>query len=131
MVSHYNLEMNGYNQMIADATTAEDSNLISSPLYHIGAVFMAVTYMMLGCPQYILKKFTSQTWLKLMQSSQASVSLLIPTMINAVINDEGFDDYNLGSLRLVFYGGGPMPPAVLIRAITGLKCSFTQGYVTD
>ena len=128
MVSHYNLEMNGYNQMIADAATAEDSNLISSPLYHIGAVFMAVTYMMLGCPQYILNKFTAQDWLKLMQSSQASVSLLIPTMINAVINDEGFDDYNLGSLRLVFYGGGPMPPAVLKRAITGLKCSFTQGY---
>jgi len=128
MVSHYNLEMNGYNQIIADSASAEDSNLISSPIYHMGAVFMAITYMMLGCTQYILSKFTAEGWLALMQSSKASVSLLIPTMINAVVNDKKFDDYDLQNLRLIFYGGGPMPPAVLKRAINGLNCSFNQGY---
>ena len=128
MVSHYNLEMNGYNQIIADGASAADSNLVSSPIYHMGAVFMAVTYMMLGCTQFILHKFSSDGWLKLMQSSKASVSLLVPTMINAVINDKNFDDFDLSSLRLVFYGGGPMPPAVLKRAISGLACDFNQGY---
>ncbi len=128
MVSHYNLEMNGYNQIIADSATSGDSNLISSPIYHMGAVFMAITYMMLGCTQYILSKFTAEDWLALMQASRASVSLLIPTMINAVINDKKFDDYDLQNLRLIFYGGGPMPPAVLRRAISGLKCNFNQGY---
>ncbi|NKB36844.1 MAG: long-chain-fatty-acid--CoA ligase [Gammaproteobacteria bacterium] len=128
MVSHYNLEMNAYNQMVADEATANDSNLISSPIYHMGAVFMAVTYMMLGCAQYILHKFSPSEWLKLMQSCRCSVSLLIPTMINAILNSEDFDEYDLASLRLVFYGGGPMPPAVLEKAISGLKCSFNQGY---
>lgn len=128
MVTHKNLEMNGYNQIIADAATANDINLISSPIYHMGAVFMAVTYMMLGCSQYVLPKFSALAWLKQMQLSRATVSLLIPTMINAVVNEATFSKYDLSALRLVFYGGGPMPPAVLERAISQLQCDFTQGY---
>ncbi len=128
MVSHMNLEMNAYNQIIADAATASDINLISSPVYHMGAVFMAISYMMLACTQHILPAFKALDWLKQMQSSQASVSLLIPTMINAVINEATYRDYDLSALRLIFYGGGPMPPAVLERAITRLDCKFTQGY---
>ncbi|MFT7460346.1 MAG: long-chain acyl-CoA synthetase [Planctomycetota bacterium] len=128
MVSHYNLEMNGYNQMIADKSCDEDINLVATPIYHMGAVFMAVTYMMLGCTQLILSKFEPKRWLQSIQDSGASVSLLIPTMINAVLNEESLDHYDLSRLRLIFYGGGPMPAVVLERAIDKLKCGFTQGY---
>ena len=41
MVSHLNLEMNGYNQLVADASRPDDVNLVATPLYHMGAVFMA------------------------------------------------------------------------------------------
>ena len=53
LVSHRNLEMNGYNQAIADRSVPGDINLLATPIYHMGAVFMAVTYMMVGCtPDY-------------------------------------------------------------------------------
>ncbi len=128
MVSHRNLEMNGYNQAIADRSTSGDVNLVATPIYHMGAVFMAVTYMMLGCAQQILKKFDPGAWLALLEQSRASVALLVPTMINAVLNAPDLRRYNLSSLRLIFYGGGPMPPAVLERAMRELGCGFTQGY---
>ena len=54
--------------------------------------------------------------------------LLIPTMINSILNDPELPQTDLGHLRLVFYGGGPMPPAVLDRAMASLRCDFTQGY---
>lgn len=128
MVSHVNLEMNGYNQAIADGSRPDDINLVSTPIYHVGAVFMAVTYMMLGCTQVILPRFEPGLWLKAMAASRATVSLLIPTMINAVLNHPEFGRHDLSRLRLIFYGGGPMPPAVLERAMTGFRCGFTQGY---
>ena len=128
LVSHRNLEMNGYNQAIADRAVATDVNLVATPLYHVGAVFMAVTYMMLGCTQHILRKFDPGAWLAMLEQGRASVSLLVPTMINAVVNAPGLRDRDLSSLRLVFYGGGPMPVAVLERAIERLGCGFTQGY---
>ena len=128
MVSHFNLEMNSYNQFIADGSLATDINLVATPLYHMGAVFMAVTYMMLGCTQVILRRFEPAAWLNAMENSRATVSLLIPTMINMILNEKNLDQFELFSLRLIFYGGGPMPAAVLERAISRLNCAFTQGY---
>ena len=128
LVSHRNLEMNGYNQAIADRSAPGDINLLATPIYHMGAVFMGVTYMMLGCTQHILRKFDPGAWLALLEQSRASVALLVPTMINAVVNAPGLRDHDLSSLRLVFYGGGPMPVSVLERAIERLGCGFTQGY---
>ncbi|MBI1731563.1 MAG: long-chain-fatty-acid--CoA ligase [Gammaproteobacteria bacterium] len=128
MVSHLNLEMNGYNQMIADASRHDDINLVSTPIYHVGAVFVAVTYMMLGCAQVIVPRFEPGLWLQTTAASRATVALLIPTMINAVLHHPGCDQTDLSALRLIFYGGGPMPPAVLERAMKRLHCGFTQGY---
>lgn len=128
MVSHRNLTANGYNQLIADAAQSDDICLLATPLYHVAAVFIGVTYMMYGCTQVVMPQFTPRAWLEHLQAHRATVSLLVPTMINAVLNEPGFDQHDLSSLRLVFYGGGPMPPAVLDRAIDRLGCSFTQGY---
>lgn len=128
MVSHANLLANGFNQMIADGSRADDINLIGTPLYHMGAVFMAVTYMMLGCTQVILPQFTPLAWLAALAAHRASVALLIPTMINSLLNEPRFESFDRASLRLIFYGGGPMPPAVLQRALQRFDCGFTQGY---
>jgi long-chain acyl-CoA synthetase len=128
MVSHLNLEANAFNQFVADGSRADDVNLVATPLYHMGAVFMAITYMMLGCTQVILPQFSPSEWLRTLERRRATVSLLIPTMINAVLNERSFADYDRSSLRLIFYGGGPMPPAVLEHALKLFRCGFTQGY---
>ena len=128
MVSHRNLIANGFNQMIADGSRADDINLMATPLYHMGAVFVGVTYMMLGCTQVILPRFAPDAWLNAVRRHHASVSLLVPTMLNSVLNAPEFAAADLSSLRLIFYGGGPMPPAVLRRALADLPCGFTQGY---
>ena len=125
LVSHRNLEMNGYNQAIADRSVPGDVNLLATPIYHMGAVFMAVTYMMLGCTQHILRKFDPGAWLALLEQGRASVALLVPTMINAVVNDPGLRNYDLSSLRLVFYGGGPHAG---IRAGAGRRAAGLRFY---
>ncbi|WP_018991593.1 acyl-CoA synthetase [Aromatoleum toluclasticum] len=128
MVSHRNLEANAFNQFVADGSRADDINLVGTPLYHMGAVFMAITYMMLGCTQVILDHFEPAAWLAAVRRHRASVALLVPTMINAIVNHPELAAGPLSTLRLVFYGGGPMPPAVLARALDRLRCGFTQGY---
>ena len=128
MVSHLNLKANAFNQFVADGSQRQDINLVSTPLYHMGAVFMGITYMMLGCTQVILEHFDPAAWLAAVRQHRATVALLVPTMINAVVNHADLAACAPPSLRLVFYGGGPMPAAVLRRALERLRCSFTQGY---
>lgn len=128
VVSHENLEANCWNQFLADRSRPADINLVGTPIYHMGAVFMAMTYMMLGCTQVILEQFESRAWLKALDQYRATVALLVPTMLNMVLHHEEFAQFETGSLRLIFYGGGPMPPTVLERALQKLRCGFTQGY---
>ena len=128
MVSHLNLMANAECQTVADESLAGDVNLIATPLYHMGAVFMAITYMTLGCSQLIMEHFEPGAWLDAVERDGASTALLVPTMINAVLNHPDVETRDLSGLRLIFYGGGPMPPAVLGRALEVFACGFTQGY---
>jgi len=128
MVSHLNLVSNCFNQFVADGSRGDDINLVATPVYHMGAVFMAMTYMMLGCTQVILPQFSPAAWLNALARHRATVCLLIPTMLNSLLNEPAFSGSDRSSLRLIFYGGGPMPPAVLERTLRGFNCGFTQGY---
>lgn len=52
---------------------------------------------------------------------------LVPTMVAALLDHEGFDAGDLGELRRVFYAGSPMPGALLRRAMAALeRCEFLQ-----
>lgn len=128
LVSHGNLESNVYNQAIADKADPDDVNLTATPLYHMGGLFMSTTYTSLGCMNVILESFSPEEVLRTIERERATVCLLVPTMLNMVLNDPAMGAHDVGSLRLVFYGGSTMPVALLRRAITDLGCSFTQGY---
>lgn len=128
MVSHRNLEANSYNQMVADRSMDNDINLTATPLYHMGAVFFGLTYHFLGCTTYIQKNYDPKDVLESICRDKITVCLLIPTMLNMLLNVPEFDNSDLSSLRLIFYGGGPMPQSVLEKAIKGIGCGFTQGY---
>lgn len=66
--------------------------------------------------------------MEIIQREKVTVCLLIPTMINMLLNHPNINNYDLTSLRLIFYGGGPMHVQVLKKAIDLIGCGFTQGY---
>ena len=41
--------------------------------------------------------------------------VLVPTMINMLIDHPDFEQYDLTSLRTCIYGGSPMPEALMMR----------------
>ncbi len=128
VVTHGNLESNVYNQAIADKADPADINLVATPLYHMGAVFMATTYAALGCTQVILERFAAAEVLETVERERVTTCLLVPTMLNMVLNEPSIQRRDLASLRLIFYGGSTITKAVLRRAIETIGCGFTQGY---
>ena len=128
VVTHGNLENNVYNQAIVDKAEPGDLNLTATPLYHMGALFMATTYTYLGCTNVIVESFDPTAVQETIARERPTVCLLIPTMLNMILNDKEFGRHDLSSLRLIFYGGSTMPVPVLRRALDAIGCSFTQGY---
>jgi long-chain acyl-CoA synthetase len=128
MLTHRNFLNNCTNQALADQSRPHDIAFPPTPWYHAGALFFGLTYMYLGCTQVVQRKFDPEEFLGLVKRENVTTTLLIPTMLNMVMHHVDFDQYRLRGLRLIFYGGGPMPVPLLKQAIERIGCSFTQGY---
>jgi long-chain acyl-CoA synthetase len=129
MSTHRNYVTNCMSVIHAQGIEGKDVNLVAPPLYHAGALFHSLSYMMLGCTQIVMKQFDTKKTLKTIQDERATSCLMIPTMLNFLLNDPNFDSFDTSSLTKIFYGGGPMPVALLERAMAKLKAvQFTQGY---
>ncbi len=128
MITHKNRIANIINQQIAEKGDYSDINLTMTPLYHIGAEWVAMGYMFLGCTNIIAQKFDVLDFMRIVDREKVTVCLFIATMLLFVINHPQFGKYDLSSLKLVIYGGGPMPEAVLRESMEKIGCNFIGGY---
>ncbi|MEK9655834.1 MAG: AMP-binding protein, partial [Halieaceae bacterium] len=124
--SHHSLYMGMLNQSIAERIVPTDVYMLTGQMFHI-PVALAMNYMAHGCP-VVLINFDAQLALEVIQQERVSAFLGITTMINWMMAVEGFEDYDLSSLRNFQYGGGPMPRSVVEAALRAFPCTMIQGY---
>src|SRR5262249_20719438 len=79
--AHRDPERNAYTQAIADKADPDDVTLTATPLYHMGALFMATTYTSLGCTNVVLERFDPAEVLRTIERERATTCLLVPTML--------------------------------------------------
>jgi acyl-CoA synthetase (AMP-forming)/AMP-acid ligase II len=107
--------------------TAEDRFLMCLQLFHIGSI-NCLSHLYVGSTVVLVKDFEPGQVLRLISRHRMTVVLMVPTMINAVINLEDVEAADFASLRLVVYGGSPIPPVILSRAVELMGCGFLQTY---
>ncbi|GLQ07490.1 long-chain-fatty-acid--CoA ligase [Sneathiella chinensis] len=129
MLSHRNLVVNALNGMPAFQFSEKSRWLHAAPMFHIadGSAVLGVT-MGLGCHVFI-PAFTPAATLSIIQGEGITCTILVPTMINLLVNDPTLPDHDLGSLENVLYGASPMPEAVIEKALSVLPgCGFTHAF---
>ena len=92
-----------------------DTFLHAAPIIHASGAYFLPSFAR-GARSFIMTKFDAKTWLENLQSTQASYSFLVPTMIALVIDVPGVDDYDTSSLRRLCWGASPIPPSVSEKA---------------
>jgi len=98
------------------------------PMYHIGG-FGTLMRIFLMANAFILKsKFDPLDYLLTIENEQVTILYAYPTMINAMIHTPGAEKCNLSSLKLVIYGGSPIPESTLKSAYELFQCDFLQRY---
>jgi long-chain acyl-CoA synthetase len=107
--------------------TAEDRFLMCLQLFHIGSI-NCLSHLYVGSTVIIIKDFDPALVLELLPRHRITVALLVPTMINTIVNLPEVDRADFTSLRTVVYGGSPIPPVTLSRAIDLMGCGFLQTY---
>ncbi|MEM6581570.1 MAG: AMP-binding protein [Pseudomonadota bacterium] len=124
--THRSLYAGMLNQTVAERIVPSDVYMLTGQMFHI-PVALAMNYQAHGCP-VVLINFEAKLALEVIQRERVSAFLGITTMLNWMMADEDFDTYDLGSLRNIQYGGGPMPHSVVAAALEAFPCTLIQGY---
>jgi acyl-CoA synthetase (AMP-forming)/AMP-acid ligase II len=128
MLTHANIVTNAYNVALGMTYGEGHVYLHAAPMFHLAdsANTFAVS-LCLGTHAFI-PAFDVSKVLQAIQDYRVSAMLLVPTMINAVVNSPLVGQYDLSSLGRIMYGGSPMPTAVMAKARETLPCQLVQGY---
>ena len=124
--SHKSLYMGMLNQTVAERIVPNDVYMLTGQMFHI-PVALAMNYMAHGCP-VVLMNFEAKSALEIIETERVSAMLGITTMLNWMMAVNGFENYDLSSLRNIQYGGGPMPETVVKAALSAFPCTLIQGY---
>lgn len=124
--THRSLYMGMINQTVAERIVPSDVYMLTGQMFHI-PIALGMNYHAHGCPM-VLINFDARLALETIQRERVSAFLGITTMLNWMMADEKFDDFDLSSLRNIQYGGGPVPGSVVTAALDAFPCTIIQGY---
>jgi long-chain acyl-CoA synthetase len=128
MLTHDNICINAYNVALTVDYGPEDVYLHAAPMFHVadGASTFAIT--MLGAVHAFIPLFDPEKWARAVQEYRVTKCLIVPTMINALVNCPEVAKYDLGSLQRILYGASPISAELLSVAKKKLPCKLQQGY---
>jgi long-chain acyl-CoA synthetase len=103
-----------------------DRRVQITPLFHIaGNTHFRSSLYTAGC-NIIVKFFNAEETLKIIQEEKATHMDFVPTHLVAILNLPNFKDYDISSMKLLWYGASPMPQEVLRKGMKVFGPIFAQ-----
>jgi len=99
--------------------------LICTPLSHAGAAFFAPT-LMKGGSLHVLARFDPAEVLRTIEQERITATMLVPTMLYALLDHPDSHTRDLSSLETIYYGAAAINPVRLREAIDRFGPIFAQ-----
>jgi long-chain acyl-CoA synthetase len=116
MLSHRNLVANALHFQAAWTFAPDTCWLIAAPLFHAAGSIAVLATVWHGGRQVVLQAFDPATALDLIEAERVSATLLVPTMLAAISDEQLARPRDVGSLSLLSHGGAPVATETLRRA---------------
>ncbi|HEX2885302.1 long-chain-fatty-acid--CoA ligase [Vineibacter terrae] len=129
MLSHGNLFTNSMAEAIWLNLRQRSSYLHAAPSFHLAdAAAGFATTAVAGCHLFV-DAFDPSAVLDVIRARGATHLLLVPTMIQMLLEHPAFVADDMRSVETIFYGGSPMSEALLARAIRAFpNAALVQAY---
>jgi fatty-acyl-CoA synthase len=101
--------------------------LASAPISHAAGLLVTPT-LLAGGTVVLHKAFDPGRWLETVAAERITLSLLVPTMIYAVLDRPELDRTDLTSLETIMYGASAISPTRLAEGIARMGPVFCQLY---
>lgn len=90
------------------------------PLFHIAGLGRVVMQSIAGECQAVLPGFDARAVLETIEREKITDTVMVPTMIQSVLNHPDFDRFDLGSFRRLGYGASPSASVMVEQAVKKL-----------
>src|SRR5690606_30203885 len=129
MLSHSNLYVTA---LAAIAERGWEQNVVTmhvAPMFHLADAALINTVILRGATHAVVPSFTPQQVLESIERDRVTDILLVPTMLQMLVDYPDFARYDTSSLRKVVYGASPTGESLISRAMKALpQTEFSQGY---
>jgi long-chain acyl-CoA synthetase len=129
MLSHGNIVANSLSMLAEGLVPQGTIYLNAAPMFHVangGAMF---TSFLSGGSNVIVRVFNPELVLATIAREKVTATLIVPTMIQMLVDHPAFPDADLSSLKQMMYGASPINETLLKRAMAGMPgTEFHQLY---
>ncbi|WP_431968675.1 acyl-CoA synthetase [Nocardia sp. bgisy134] len=103
--------------------------LHAAPMFHLADLAGWQGVLMLGGTHVMIPAFDPVATLTAIQQHRVSSSVLVPVMIQMLVDHPRAAEFDLSSVEHIMYGASPISQAVLERAMAAFgRAGFTQAY---
>ncbi|MFT5577334.1 MAG: long-chain acyl-CoA synthetase [Paraglaciecola psychrophila] len=129
MLSHNNFMANSMNAIVNLGLSSDSIHLHVSPLFHLAGGSRLFTLTAVGGTHAVIPSFNADNFLDAIERFRVTATVVVPTMLNTLLQHPTINDYDVSSLRLLTYGASPMPEALMRGAMAKFPdIAFLQSY---
>jgi acyl-CoA synthetase (AMP-forming)/AMP-acid ligase II len=117
--------MMAHTRVVAPAYAMDEStiNIVAMPLFHVGGTSWALGSMSVGGRTIIVREVIPSTLLGIIESREATHAFFVPAVVQPLLADPARAGSALRSLKVLAYGGSPMPPPLMERTLNVLPAT--------
>jgi acyl-CoA synthetase (AMP-forming)/AMP-acid ligase II len=130
MLSHDNLLTSAIGSLASGHFLVPGGRLLhTAPLFHLAGIAAWAAGCLVGSTHVIVPMFNPAEVMRAISEHRVTDALLVPTMIQMLVDDPAVADNDLSSLLHLVYGASPISEALLERARKAFPAAgFTQAY---
>jgi acyl-CoA synthetase (AMP-forming)/AMP-acid ligase II len=114
--------------LVTTGLSTADSYLRCAPAFHLADAWANFAVTLAGGRHIFLPGFAPESFLQTVAAERITVTLLVPTMITALVTHPSVRAFDTSSLRTIYFGASPMPAERLRAALQTFTCEFSQWY---
>ena len=129
MLSHNALAGNAVCNLLDVNYDPDEIILAVSPMFHQAGMCIVIRALVRGCKTVYVEAFDPAKVLQAIARERTTFTLMVPTMLQRLIEYADFAAYDTSSLRKIIYGASPINESLLNRLLEALpNVAFHQGY---
>lgn len=127
-LSHHNVTTHSLCSIAEFGITEKDNWLHAAPMFHLADAWATFAFTVCGAKHTMVKEFRVKQVFELIEREKITISNMIPTMLNMMVNSNEIDSYDLSSLRVILSGGAPIAPELVRKIVEKFGCDYIQTY---